>query len=166
MAASAQCFDIDFSFENDFDPIANIIDEDYLEKNEDLNSHVSDVIKEINETPKTASFTCDICSKICKSSKGLKIHGNIKHGVTATSTIEFTKPKLSLDEFKNFVMHYSKKLAFDECYSEETMTVFKNFQISSEETKVAFSYVEDVIRNFNGNAEKFMPEFYNCLSRR
>ena len=70
MAASAQCFDIDFSFENDFDPIANIIDEDYLEKNEDLNSHVSDVIKEINETPKTASFTCDICSKICKSSKG------------------------------------------------------------------------------------------------
>ena len=72
--------------------------------------------------------------------------------------------KLTAEEFRKYVLECSTKLSCDECYSEETMTVYKNFELSEEEAMISFQHVKNVIKKFDGDGEKFFPSSYNCVS--
>ena len=74
------------------------------------------------------------------------------------------EPRLTAEKFKKYAIECSTKLSCDECYSEKTMTVFKNVELSEEEAMISFQHVNNVIQKFDGDGEKFFPSFYNCLS--
>ena len=150
-------------FGDDHGAILTIISEDCFEEIEELNAQVFDIFKEVEVPKATARFPCGNCHKICKTERGLRRHSNVKHGLQLSTVFDF-EPKLTAEEFKKYALECSTKLSCDECYSEETMTAFKNFELSEEEAMISFQHVKNVIQKFDGDGEKFFPSFYNCVS--
>ena len=55
-------------------------------------------------------------------------------------------------------------LSKDECYSQTTCSHFEGYKLSLDEANQAYKYVREVIGEFKGNAEKFYPKCYKCVS--
>ena len=104
------------------------------------------------------TYSCEICTKVCKSKQGLSRHRNMKH--TEIPSLP-TKTKVAEDMlhplyFKQNVNDAAKKLAEGGCYSKKTLSALKGYHLDQ--------FVRKVIENFNGNGEKFYPQFYDCVS--
>ncbi|XP_057291775.1 uncharacterized protein LOC130614365 [Hydractinia symbiolongicarpus] len=142
----------DFFGEDDFDAILAVIDEDLLEKNRDLTKELSEIVEEIVDDPSESCFSCDICSKTCKTQRGLTRHRNAKHRQPQNQlnddSLTTAETKLHPLYFKKYTQLSASKLSKDECYSEKTRNEFVNYVISS----------------FKGDAEKFYPAFYKSVS--
>ena len=104
-----------------------------------------------------------IVIRYAKLNEGLRRHSNVKHGLQLSTVLDF-ETKLTAEELTKYVLECSTKLSCDECYSEETMTAFKNFELSEEEAMISFQHVKNVIQTFDDDGEKFFPSFYNCVS--
>ena len=66
--------------------------------------------------------------------------------------------------FKKYVNQSAAKLAIDECYSERLRKEFVVYSIDSDDAGVSYQFIKDCITNFKGDAEKFYPSFYKCVS--
>ena len=109
---------------------------------------------------------CDICKKRCKSQRGLNRHETIKcKSDTDSKTSTTTPSRLHPLQFKDFVMKCANKLSVDGCYPNDIQEEFKFFNFTALDSQYSFKFLEGTVQNFNGNAEKFYPEIYNCFSQ-
>lgn len=158
----------DYFGEDDFDAILAVIDEDLLEKNRDLTEELSEIVEEIVDDPSESCFSCDICSKTCKTQRGLTRHRNAKHRQPQNQlnddSLTTAETKLHPLYFKKYTQLSASKLSKDECYSEKTRNEFVNYVITNDDTNFSYSFVRDVIGSFKGDAEKFYPAFYKSVS--
>lgn len=169
----------DFVAGDDLDAIFNVIEEDLLFENHEFITEMDDMVGEIAEVQPASGFTCDRCPKICKTKRGLTRHANAKHRNTETYSSSFFSSSSSTTTaaksitaeallhplyFKQYVQKSATKLASDECYSEKTRKEFINYQVTLDDANFTYQYVRDVIKKFKGNAEKFYPSFYKCVS--
>ena len=71
-----------------------------------------------------------------------------------------------MDEFDaEEILHPSAlKLTVDECYSEKNKKEFSAHKLSVDDARFTYEDVNDIMANFNGNAEKFYPLFYKAVS--
>ena len=68
------------------------------------------------------------------------------------------------DIFHDIIQKSLKKLAQDECYPEEIWSQFISFRMSCSVADLpAYNLITPVINSFNGDAEKFYPNFYNVF---
>ena len=71
---------------------------------------------------------------------------------------------LQPDIFYDITQKSLKKLAQDECYPEEICSQFSNFRMSCSVADLpAYSLITPVINSFNGDVEKFYPNFYKVF---
>ena len=120
-----------------------------------------------------AGFHCDLCEKVCKSNRGLTRHRKMKHdqqnakdyGVL-TSPIVDKSPEALLHPlyFMKYINLSAIKLSQDQCYSEKTRKEFDGYEVSLDDSNETYQYIRDVLGEFKGNAEKFYPKFYRCVS--
>ena len=84
-----------------------------------------------------------------------------------SSNEESSKLKYSLDIFllKSFTEKSTARLAEDARYPEDVMGQFINFKISSVDyTLLAYNLKLSIIKSFEGDPEKFYPQFYMACS--
>lgn len=167
----------DFLVGDDLDAVFELLlEEDFFE--DELNFDI-EVAKTVSELPTLEKelFKCSFCAKTCISKRGLTRHTNSKHSnlvpdIASSSTTEKSlspskEPEQILHplKLKKFLQESAEKLAVDECYPHEIMAEFKNYQVGSPEDVVAtYGYIRQVIKEFNGDAEKFYPKFYKCIN--
>ena len=64
----------------ELDDILCLIEEGFLEEDEDLNNQIADIVIEVRRDEENpAGFECNVCGKACKSRRGLTRHSNSKH---------------------------------------------------------------------------------------
>ena len=93
--------------------------------------------------------------KTYKTKRGLNCHQSVEHG-DYTKTCE---ERLPLDIFELFETTSKVKLANDQCF-ESFMGEFLAFLIDKECIKNVHKLISNVVSSFEGDAEKFYPEFY------
>lgn len=159
----------DFFVGDDLDAILALIKEDIRGENSDFLAEVDAVVGEINEATPHTGFPCEQCEKNCKSQRGLTRHRNVKH--PQENIDNPAKPHKKTPEeiihplyFKKIVNNSASKLAQDECYSEKTRQEFECYTVSLDDADEVFKYFRDIVGEFKGNAEKFYPKFYKCVS--
>ena len=135
---------------------------------------INGIVGQLNEIPPDSG--CELCEKVCKSLHGLTRHKNTKHQqqtidqqipTTSSSTVNSEKiaeEKLRPLYFMKYVNESAIKLSKDECYSQTTRSHFEEYKLSLDEANQAYKYVREVIDEFKGNAEKFYPKLYKCVS--
>ena len=94
-----------------------------------------------------------------KTKRGLNRHQLAEHG-DYTKTY---KERLPLNIFEQFVTTGKVKLANDQCF-ESFMGEFSVFVINQECMKIVHKVISNVVLSFKGDAEKFYPAFYKCIS--
>ena len=161
----------DFFVCDDMDAILSLLGEDIAREDEDFVVEVNNIVGQLNETTPDSGFPCELCKKVCKSQHGLTRHKNTKHQqqipTTPSSTVnseKFAEEKLRPLYFMKYVNESAIKLSKDECYSQTTRSHFEGYKLSLDEANQAYKYVREVIGEFKGNAEKFYPKFYKCVS--
>ena len=132
-----------------------------LEENEEFLQEIERVIKEV-EAAVPKRFKCQSCDRVCKTKQGLTRHKNSKHSV---KTIAQKSPEdlLPPKAFQKFINESAIKLSNDGCCSKSTQEAFSGFSFTMIETGNFFSFVKDIIKNFNGYDEKFYPLFYKAV---
>ena len=55
------------------------IDDGFLEQEEDFNADINFAVSQIEKDDIKATFSCNLCKKICKSTRGLTRHKNTMH---------------------------------------------------------------------------------------
>ncbi len=59
----------------ELDDILYLIEEGFLEEDEDLNNQIEDIAIEVSmDEENNAGFICSVCGKACKSRRGLTHH--------------------------------------------------------------------------------------------
>ena len=71
--------------------------------------------------------------------------------------------RLALNIFEQFLTTSKVKLANDQCF-ESFMGEFSPFVINKESIKNVHKLISNVVLSFKGDAEKFYPVFYKCIS--
>ena len=71
----------------ELDDILYLIEEGFLQEDEDLNNQIADIAIEVSRDEENpAGFKCNVCGKACKSRHGLTRHSNSKHPVVSPSS--------------------------------------------------------------------------------
>ena len=156
----------DFVSGDHYDALLTLLDEDLLNADEDFTAEIANVVTKIGDLPPTREFKCDVCEEMCKSQQGLSRHKNVKHVSAHSHATEVRDAELMLNHlsFQQFINECAKKLCCDECFSLSTRNSFKAYYISLDETLSSYEYVKQVICDFNGDGETFVPLFYKCVS--
>ena len=146
--------------EDDLAIILEFIEADMLDEDDEFNEEINTLLSEQS----AVTYSCEICTKVCKSKQGLSRHRNMKH--TEIPSLP-TKTKVAEDMlhplyFKQYVNDAAKKLAEGGCYSKKTLSALKGYHL--DDANFSYQFVWKVIENFNGNGEKFYPQFYDCVS--
>lgn len=141
----------------------------------------------IENIPKeSSSFQCSMCTKVCLSMGGLKRHISTKHPESVDTTLTTTSlqpssttsssgitiPKKKNAEnilhpilFKKMVQTSINKLKEDECYPATILNEFSKFTINSvEDVFPCYHKISNILLKFNGDSDKFYPEFYAVVS--
>ena len=146
-----------------------LLDEDLPAESVDFDADLDVLLEEIDSITPAEGFLCEKCGKVCKTKRGLTRHTNAAHvqaDVEARIASKRKTPEQMLHPllFKKFIETSVAKLAGDECYSDKLRAEFSNYKVNVDDAGSSYQYVKDVIGNFKGNAEKFYPEFYKCVS--
>ena len=168
----------------ELDDILYLIEEGFLEEDEDLNNQIADIAVEVSRDEENpACFKCNVCGKACKSRRGLTRHSNSKHpdvssssGVatsastaapkcSSSSADELSRQKLHPLQLKTIVLKCAEKLSSDECFPSNLREKFSKgfFAFTNEDAVELWSKLRKVIDNFNGDAEKFYSGFFSLL---
>ena len=149
--------------DDDLDAVLMLIEEDILVEDHGFIAEVKEIVDAVGENQPANSFSCDQCDKVCKTSRGLTRHRNVKH---KQSDVEAFMPENMLHPlyFKRYINNSVSKLALDECYSEKTRKEFADYQVTVDDANYSYQLVRNVIGEFRGNAEKFYPAFYKSVS--
>ena len=131
------------------------------------------MVKNIPFESKYNKFKCDFCDKVCISKRGLTRHVNCKHKPKQSQQLDkatCSKSKRPEEKmhpllFKNFLEVSAKKLSLDECYPSDIMDEFKAYSFwTLDDVLPSYNLIRDVVDDFNGDAEKFYPKFYNVFA--
>ena len=169
----------DFLYGDDLDAVLAAVEDNLLEENAGFTLELDNVTEEIGESESWDGFQCNLCTKICKSKRGLMRHQDIKHNhpVDTDSTGAPGVPSCSSSQkspesilhtlyFKTFLEKSVEKLSVDECYPEVILAEFRNYKVGSlDNVNHTYAFIKDVIQKYNGDAEKFYPLFYKNISR-
>ena len=160
----------DFYAGENLEAILAAIDDGILDKDGEFNAEINSLLVNIEEEPSQSGFKCDTCEKVCKSKQGLSRHQNAKHRETQPEEVHVSSKDISAEDrlhplyFNKYRNDCAKQLASDGCYSDETIETFSSYYCSLDDANFTYQFVRDVIKNFNGNGEKFYPLFYDCVS--
>ena len=144
---------------DDIEGILAVIDNDVLAKPNDLETEFAATVSKIQEIKSESCFLCQNCRKTYKTKRGLNRHQSAEHG-DYTKTYE---ERLPLNIFEQFLTTSKVKLANDQCF-ESFMGEFSAFVINKECMKNVHKLISNVVLSFKGDAEKFYPAFYKCIS--
>ena len=139
--------------------ILAVIDNDILAEPNDLETEFAATVSKIRDINSESCFLCQNCRKTYKTKRGLNRHQSAEHG-DYTKTYE---ERLPLDIFEQFLTTSKVKLANDQCF-ESFMGEFSAFLIDKECIKNVHKLISNVVLSFKGDAEKFYPAFYKCIS--
>ena len=91
---------------------------------------------------------------------------NAKDYAVLTSPIVDKSPEALLHPlyFKKYINVSAIKLSQDQCYSEKTWKEFDGYEVSFDHANETYQYIRDVLGESKGDAEKFYPKFYKCVS--
>ena len=158
----------DFYTGDDLDCILAVIEDDLLEKNEEITGEVNNVVGEIVDIPPDKWFHCDQCDEVCKTTRGLTRHINAKHKTELKEDHEGNNPITAESilhplYLKKYINASALKLSADECYSESTRMKFTNYVVNLDDANYTYHFVRNIIRDFHGDGEKFYPDFYKCV---
>lgn len=154
----------DFIFEEDFDAIMAVLEED-----ENLEEQVHEAVQEVQRQ----DVACSICQKVCKSKRGLSRHTTIKHKDNnqdpeqdvqeeeSRQRIAFTSDVLN-DLVNNVKTTISKRKVFTKAMRDE----ISSFQFNICEGSKEFEEIRTIFDGFtkNGNADKFYSKYYATIS--
>ena len=144
---------------DDTEGILAVIDNDILAEPNDLETEFAATVSKIWDINLGSCFLCQNCRKTYKTKRGLNRHQSAEHG-------DYTKgyeERLPLDIFEQFLTTSKVKLANDQCF-ESFMGEFSAFLIDKECIKNVHKLISNVVLSFKGDAEKFYPAFYKCIS--
>lgn len=119
------------------------------------------------------AFSCNFCEKVCKSKRGLSRHITCKHkdkgkDEAGTSSHEQkpveTEKKLHPLQLKSMIKKSIAKLVSEGCYPALILNEMESYQFEMDDVLFAYEKCKQIIDAFNGNAEKFLPCFYKCVS--
>lgn len=157
---------LEYYTDQDFEAIISAIDEDIWDKDADMNSEIDDLVLGIVEKPLEGGYRCETCQKVCKSKQGLSRHRNSKHtdNQPISSNEISAESRLDVAQFMSYINNCAKQLATDGCYSDETLATFSSYKCSLDEASYTYQFVKHVIKDFDGDGEKFFPKFYDIVS--
>ena len=179
MAASHESLPVE-----ELDDILYLIEEGFLEDDDDLNKQIEGIALEVTRDEENPSgFKCDVCEKACKSRRGLTRHSNSKHrDVTSSSVVtasastaapkppsssssadELSRQKLHPLQLKTIVLKCAEKVSIDECYPSSLREKFSVFTFTNDDAIELWLKFRKVIDSFKGDAEKFYSGFFSLL---
>lgn len=179
MAASHESLPVE-----ELDDILYLIEEGFLEDDDDLNKQIEGIALEVTRDEENPSgFKCDVCEKACKSRRGLTRHSNSKHrDVTSSSVVtasastaapkppsssssadELSRQKLHPLQLKTIVLKCAEKVSLDECYPSSLREKFSVFTFTNDDAIELWLKFRKVIDSFKGDAEKFYSGFFSLL---
>ena len=125
----------------------------------DLETKFAATVSKMQDINSESCFLCQNCGKTYETKRGLNCHQSAEHGEYAKIYEEI----LSLDTFEHFVTISKVKLKNDQCF-ESFMGEFSPFLIDKECVKNVHKLISNVVLSSKGDAEKFYPTFYKCIS--
>ena len=129
--------------EDDLATILEFIEADMLDEDEEFNEEINALLSEQS----AVTYSCEICTKELPESPSLPTKTKVAEGM------------LHPLYFKQYVNDAAKKLAGG-CYSKKTLSALKGYTISHlDDANFSYQFVRKVIENFNGNGEKFYPQY-------
>ena len=143
---------------DDIEGILAVIDNDILAEPIDLETEFAATVSKVQDINSGAVFYTKIAKKH-KTKKGLNCHQSPEHG----DYMKTYEERLPLDIFEQFVTTNKVKLANDQCF-ESFVGEFSAFGIDKESIKNVHKLISNVVLSFKGDAEKFYPAFYKCIS--
>ena len=144
---------------DDIEEILAVIDSDILAEPNDLETEFTATVSKIQHINSESCFLCQNCRKTYKIKRGLNRHQSAEHG-DYTKTYE---ERLPLDTFDQFVTISKVKLANDQWF-ESFVGEFSACLIDKECVKNVHKLRSNIVLSFKGDAEKFYPAFYKCIS--
>ena len=174
-----------FTFDEELDDILYMIEEGFLDEDENFIKEIEGIVMEATEDEKyPAGFECHVCGKTCKSRRGLTRHTNSKHrdaGFTSSSSTlsnvsqnpssffsaedQATCEKLHPLQLKAIVVRSADKICSDECFPSSLRDKFTKglFNFTNDDAVDLWRKLKSVIDNFKGDAEKFYSGFFSLL---
>eukprot|EP00112_Aurelia_sp_Birch-Aquarium-sp1_P007430 Seg181.7 transcript_id=Seg181.7/GoldUCD/mRNA.D3Y31 product="hypothetical protein" protein_id=Seg181.7/GoldUCD/D3Y31 len=170
----------------ELDDILYLIEEGFLEEDEDLNHEIEGIAMEVTrDEENVAGFECSVCGKACKSRRGLTRHFNSKHRDVSSSSFvavnastaapkpssssssadELSRRKLHPLRLKTIVLKCAEKISSDECFPSSLREKFLKelFTFTNDDAVQLWSKLRGVIDSFKGDAEKFYSGFFSLL---
>ena len=138
--------------EEDLAEFFELLDEDFFNNDEFSNSCLESIVDDAAKVENV--IKCDQCEKTYKSKQGLSRHKNSKR-----PTIK--KDKLHPATYKKFVNDAARKLSQDNCYSDDTKQQLSSFEWTLDQAIESFQHIKTIVADYNGNAEKFYPLFFD-----
>ena len=161
-----------------------LINEGFLEEDEDLNSQIEDIAIEVTRDEENpAGFECNVCGKACKSCRGLSRHTNSKHRhVTSTSdapvsslsgaaqtssssncsAVEIRRQKLHPLQLKAIVLKCADESLQMNAFHRFLQEQFSKglYIFTNDDAVELWSKLRKVIDSFKGDAEKIYSGFF------
>ena len=102
--------------------------------------------------------------KVYLSKGGFTKHISTKHYLETAEPNTKVSKMLHPDIFYDIIQKILKNLAQDECYPKVICSQFSNFRMSCSVADLpAYNLITPVTNSFNGDAEKFYPNFYKVF---
>ena len=144
---------------DDIEGILAVIDSDIFTEPNDLDIMFAAKVSKIQGINSESCFLYQNCRKIYITKRELNRYHSVEHGDYRKNYEE----RLPLDTYEQFVTISKGKLANDQCF-ESFMGEFSAFLIDKECIKNVHKLISNVVLSFKGDAEKFYPAFYKCIS--
>lgn len=156
----------DFFSGEDLDVVFELIERDLFEENEELERDLAAVVTSIEETHDKVVFRCDFCEKICKSKQGLSRHKNSKHKheiVSEKNSVQCENVEFTTEILKECIEHCVSKLISEDCLSKGTIETLTSYNVTLDEASYCYEHLKDVVQNYKGDKENFLPAFYKLV---
>ena len=159
----------DFLVGEELEELFVLLDGVFLDEDVDFNAEIDSMVKEVADSEEnTSGFKCDLCRKVCKSERGLARHQKCKHEKKSELKVskqtdeheEMLWKKLHPMKFNSMVNNCAIIVSNDACLVDEN--IGKKF-LSSNESLELWNKIKHIIKEFNGDAEKFYASFYGIL---
>ena len=154
-----------YLYQDDFDTVLDIIESDFLVYGDEFQQDMNLAVEKIPTLNNSPSYPCSFCSKVCLSKGRLTRHISTKHLLETAEPNTKVSKMLNPDIFYDIIQKSHKKLVQDECYPEEICSQFCSFRMSCSVADLpTYNLITLVINSFNGDIEKFYPNFYKVFA--
>ena len=127
------------------------LEEGFLEDDIDFGRKLDSLMNE-GEIEENGMLKCEICSKECVSSLGLKRYQGMKH--KNDKALPEKVPKLTASEFSSLVKRCSSICQQDLCLPEDIKSKFGSFDFNDDDALELWKYLDPIVEEFHGDAEK------------